>query len=164
VTAIVTTAVLWALAIALGIVAWRRGDGTFGKGLRQAGSLAVFMAPRIIIGVLGAGFLAAVLPAEFITQTLGPSSGSLGIVIGAAFGMLTPAGPFVAFAIGASALESGAGLAQVVAYVTAWSVFSPQRLIIWELPLVGGRLAIDRLLVSWPLPLATGHAALLLQS
>jgi len=74
--------------------------------------------------------------------------------------MVTPAGPFVTFAIGASALKSGAGIAQVIAYVTAWSVFSPQRFLLWELPLVGGRFSFDRLLVSWPLPLITGHLAL----
>lgn len=160
-TAILTTALLWVGAIVLGTIAWRRGEGVFAAGLRRALGFAVFLLPRMVIGILGAGFLARVLPGELVSELLGPSSGSLGIAIASALGLATPAGPFVSFAIGASALKSGAGLPQVVAYVTAWSVFSLQRFLVWELPLVGARFSADRLLVSWPIPLATGHLALL---
>ena len=68
----------------------------------------------------------------------------------------------VGFAIGAAALKGGAGAPQVIAYSTAWSLFTVQRLLNWEMPMMAARFVWLRVVVSLPLPFLAGLGALLL--
>ena len=90
--------------------------------------------PRIALGVIGSGYIAAVIPPEVITGWLGPDSGWLGVLTAVIAGAATPGGPVVGFSIGAVALKVGGGPPQVIAYVVAWALFAFQRLIFWEIP------------------------------
>ena len=67
--------------------------------------------PRIALGVIGSGYIAAVIPAEIITGWLGPNSGWLGVLTAVIAGAATPGGPVVGFSIGAVALKNGGGAA-----------------------------------------------------
>ena len=49
-------------------------------------------------------------------------------------------------------LSSGAGFPQVVAFLTAWSVFAFHRVVIYEVPLMGLRFSMTRLAASLALP------------
>lgn len=119
----------------------------------------LYMVPRIFVGVAGAGFLAALLPAGFVRDWLGAGSGLTGIALSAVFGALTPGGPFIAFAIGASALKAGAGIGALIAYVTAWSMFALLRTLSYELSLMGAPFVGLRFAVSAPVPLLLGILA-----
>ncbi len=77
-------------------------------------------------------------------------------------GALTPGGPVVGFAIGATALKAGAGTAQVVSYVVAWALFAFHRVVLFELPAMPPRAVWIRAAVSLPLPLVAGFAAFLI--
>jgi uncharacterized membrane protein YraQ (UPF0718 family) len=121
-----------------------------------------FIAPRLVIGVLGAGFVAALLPPETVRTFLGDGSGSLGILAATVAGGFLPGGPVVAYAVGGAALEAGAGTAQVMTFVTAWLLFSFNRTIIWEVPVMGARYTGIRMAMALPVPIAVGHLALLL--
>jgi hypothetical protein len=59
-------------------------------------------------------------------------------------------------------MRSGAAPACVVAYLTAWSVLAIQRLVAWEIPILGARFALLRYAVSLLLPIAAGYATRLL--
>ena len=73
--------------------------------------------PRIALGVIGSGYIAAVIPQEIITGWLGPNCGWLGVLTAVIAGAATPGGPVVGFSIGAVALKAGGGAPQVIAYV-----------------------------------------------
>lgn len=127
---------------------WRKARRTF-----------VFMLPRVLAGLLGAGFLAALLPAQLVDRWFGAEAGLTGILLATLFGAVTPGGPFVAFAIGASAIKAGAGAGALVAYVSAWSVVCLLRTISYEVPLMGIAFTRTRLLATLPAPVALGVAA-----
>ncbi|MGL5446316.1 MAG: hypothetical protein ACRDBL_03295, partial [Rhabdaerophilum sp.] len=111
----------------------------------------------LAIGILGSGYLAHLLPKETVLALFGPNSGWTGTALASLAGALTPGGPVVGFALGAASLKAGADLAQVVAYVTAWSLFTFNRIITWELPSMPWRIVLLRIAVSLPFPfLAAG--------
>jgi hypothetical protein len=106
--------------------------------------------------------VAEALPRDAIGPWLGPGSGLLGVVIATLAGALTPGGPVIGFSIGAAMLKSGAGAPQVIAYTTAWSLYTIQRLLNWEIHMMAPRFVWLRAWVSFPLPILAGLLALLL--
>ncbi len=118
------TLLLWAIVAVLALVAASRSRLAFREGARSGAVEFLYLLPRLCIGVVGSGYIAAALPQEFVSQWLGPESGPLGIAIATLAGALTPGGPVVGFSIGAAALKGGAGAPQVIAYSTAWALFA----------------------------------------
>jgi len=153
---ILFTVFLWGATTAFGVMAWRRHDGTFAAGIRDAAREALFIAPRLIVGVLGAGFVAALLPGELVSSALGSGSGWPGLVIASLAGMAIPGGPVVAFAVGAAALEAGAGAGQTMAFVTAWLLMSSNRTLVWEMPIMGAPFILFRMTLCLPFPVIVG--------
>jgi len=154
---ILFTILLWSATAVFGLTALRRGDGSFKEGLRDAAREALFIAPRLVVGVLGAGFIAALLPADLVSNTLGGGSGWLGLTLAAAAGFVIPGGPVVAFAVSASALEGGAGPGQVVAFISGWLLLSSNRTLVWELPIMGNSFLIFRMAICLPFPVIIGY-------
>ena len=56
------------------------------------------------------------------------------------------------YSLGAAALKAGAGVPQVMAYVTGWSLYTLNRLLIWEVPTMPAWFVRVRILVSLPFP------------
>ncbi|MCA1998312.1 MAG: hypothetical protein LDL25_00845 [Hyphomicrobiales bacterium] len=146
------TLLLAAIAMLLSGIALRRGRSTFIKGLEDAKGQFLHLLPRLMIGILGSGFLAHLMPKETVLAWFGPDSGFTGTLLASLAGVLTPGGPVVGYALGAAALKAGADFAQVIAYVTAWSLLTLNRIITWEMPSMPGRLVALRCLVSLPFP------------
>jgi uncharacterized membrane protein YraQ (UPF0718 family) len=146
------TILLAAIAILLSLMALRRGRQTFVKGLDDAKAQFLHLLPRLMIGILGSGFLAHLMPKETVLAWFGPNSGMTGTALAALAGALTPGGPVVGYALGAAALKAGADMAQVMAYVTGWSLLTFNRIITWELPSMPARLVALRVIVSLPFP------------
>ena len=146
------TILLAFIALALSMIALRRGRPVFLAGFADAQKQFVHLLPRLIIGILGSGFLAHLLPREAVLAWFGPNSGIIGTAFASLAGALTPGGPVVGYALGAAALKAGADLPQVMAYVTAWSLLTINRLLTWELPSMPGRLIVLRVIVSLPFP------------
>lgn len=159
IVSVLMAAFLWGVVAILGVFAWRKGVLTAGLG--HGWLDFVYLVPRLAIGIIGSGFLAALLPAELVRTWLGPDAGVIGLVIATGAGAITPGGPVVGFAIGASALKSGAGLAMVVAYVTAWALFALQRLFIWEVAAMPARVVWLRVAVSLPFPILAALGVML---
>lgn len=151
---LVLTVTLYALVAAMIGIAMRRRDGSAKLAIGQAVREFLHLLPRLAVGVIGSGFLARALPQDMITAWLGPDSGILGVALAAIAGGLTPGGPVVGYALGSAALKSGAGLPQVMAYVTGWSLYTLNRMLIWEIPTMPADVVRQRILVSLPLPFA----------
>jgi uncharacterized membrane protein YraQ (UPF0718 family) len=151
-TVFIFTAILFAIALTLLLIARKRADGTAEKGLRLALDDFLHVLPRLAVGVIGAGFIAKAMPQEVITGWLGPSSGLGGTALAALAGALTPGGPVVGYAMAAATLKAGAGLPQVMAFVTGWSLYTIHRLIAWEVPTMPLKSVLIRAGVSLPFP------------
>jgi uncharacterized membrane protein YraQ (UPF0718 family) len=157
------TLLLAGMAIWLGVIAWRRDFETFQSAIRDAEKQFRHLLPRLLIGILGSGFLAHLLPRETVLTWFGPNSGITGTALAALAGALTPGGPVVGYALGAASLKAGADLAQVMAYVTAWSLLTINRMLTWEMPSMPGRLIILRVIVSLPFPFLAAWVTTLLR-
>ncbi|WP_439575789.1 hypothetical protein [Phreatobacter sp.] len=148
-------AFLWVVVAMLALLAWRRGGSVLKDATRSGVLDFLYLIPRLAIGVIGAGFLAALLPQEVVRSWLGPESGLSGLALASLAGAITPGGPVIGFAIAASALKSGAGVVPVSAYVTAWALYAVQRLFVWEIPVMPARVVWLRVAASLPLPALT---------
>ncbi len=151
-TALIIDILLWGSLIGVSVIAWRQDKAVLGTALRNGGMDFINIVPRIALGVIGSGFIAAIIPSEVIVGGLGPDTGWLGVATAVVAGAATPGGPVVGFSIGAVALKSGGGTPQVVAYVVAWALFAFQRVILWEIPFMPARFVWFRCAVSVPLP------------
>jgi uncharacterized membrane protein YraQ (UPF0718 family) len=153
--------VLWGFVAGLAVMAAMRSRALAWEGLRDGAVDFLRLIPRLVLGVIGAGFLAEVLPQDLIVSWFGPQSGLTGLTIATVVGAIVPGGPVVGFAIGATALKSGAGAPQVIAFIVAWSLFALQRLMMWELPVMDGKAVWVRIAVSLPLPFLAAAIAML---
>jgi len=143
---------LWGSVVAVGLIAWQRGNAVLVSSLREGSLEFINIVPRIALGVIGSGYIAAIIPQEVITGWLGPDSGWLGVTAAVVAGAATPGGPVIGFSIGTVALKSGGGVPQVVAYVVAWALFAFQRVILWEIPFMPARFVWFRAAVWMPFP------------
>ena len=153
---------LWLIALALGLVAASRSRKLLRDSAREGAIDCLRLIPRIMLGVVGAGYIAALLPQEVVGRWLGADSGIIGLCIAVLGGAFTPGGPVIGFSIGAAALKGGAGAPQVIAYSIAWALFAVQRMFIWEIPVMPQRLVVWRVLASLPLPFLAAAGAMLL--
>ena len=152
--------ILWGSVAAVGLIALRRGRLVLTTSLREGAMDFINIVPRVALGVVGSGYIAAVIPQEIITGWLGPNSGWLGVATAVVAGAATPGGPVVGFSISAVALKSGGGAPQVIAYVVAWALFAFQRLILWEIPFMPARFVWFRAAVSIPFPFLAAAIAM----
>ena len=145
------------LALLLAALTYRKSPALFRSSMRTAGVRFVEIIPRITFAILTAGFIGQLLPAETVGHQIGPDSGFYGICLAAFAGGITPAGPIVSFPIIVVLMKAGAGFPQVVAFLTAWSVFALHRVLTYEIPMMGWRFSAVRLAVSAPLPFVAAY-------
>ena len=153
---------IWVLVAGLALTAAVRSKALFREGATEGARDFVMLLPRIMIGVVGSGYIAAIMPEDLITTWIGPKSGLLGITIATLAGAITPGGAVVGFSVGAAALKGGGGAPQVIAYSTAWSLYALTRLINWEVAMMPPRVVWLRAAVSIPLPFLAGVGAMLI--
>ncbi|HEV7411143.1 MAG TPA: hypothetical protein VGO01_21895 [Bradyrhizobium sp.] len=159
-SALIIDIILWGSVAALGFMAWQRGRTVLVSSAREGTMDFINIVPRIALGVIGSGYIAAIIPPQVITGWLGPNSGWSGVLAAVIAGAATPGGPVVGFSIGAVALKSGGGAPQVIAYVVAWALFAFQRLILWEIPFMPARFVWFRAAVSVPFPFLAAAIAM----
>ncbi len=148
--------ILGGLAFILSIVALRRSPLLLADALRSALHRFIELAPRMAVAMLLAGFVGKLIPGELVGRFIGEKSGLWGIMIASIVGGFVPSGPILAFPVVVVLLASGAGLPQVVAFITAWSLLAFHRLIMYEAPIMGWRFAWQRIVSSLVLPPIAG--------
>jgi hypothetical protein len=158
--ALIIDLTLWGSVALLGFLVWQRGRTVLISATREGTMDFINIVPRIGLGVIGSGYIAAIIPQEVIIGWLGPDSGWLGVLTAVIAGAATPGGPVVGFSIGAVALKVGGGPPQVIAYVVAWALFAFQRLLLWEIPFMPARFVWFRAAVSLPFPFLAAAIAM----
>lgn len=153
---------LFVLAIVLAVIAASRSRALCIASSREGAIDFLKLIPRIMLGVVGSGYIAALLPQDTVGQWLGADSGVTGLVIAVVGGAFTPGGPVIGFSVGAAAIKGGAGTPQVIAYVTAWALFAVQRMLQWEFPVMPVRLVWLRVAATLPLPILAALLAMAL--
>lgn len=150
-------AALLALTAALLVGAYLRGGWSLpAAGLAAGLRLLADVAPRLLFGFAMAGLFSVLVPTEAVARWMGQETGLRGVLVGALAGALTPGGPFVLFPLVAALVHRGAGVGPVAAYVTTWGLIPLQRLLVWEVPLLGPHVALARALASAALPILAG--------
>lgn len=152
----ITGLVMAMLAGVLTFLAYMKDPHLPLEGLKDGWKLFWGIFPALVMAFIAAGMIGKVLPREALTGLLGEESGMRGLVIGTVAGALTPGGPFVQFPIVAALLKSGAGVAPLMAYITSWSLLGINRFLIYEISLLGWKLATCRMVASLIFPIIIG--------
>ena len=152
-----TDLIIYALAVAVTVAAYLRDPGAPRLGLEAALALVKDIAPRLVAALILTGMLQVLVSPELIERWFGRAAGHRGIFLGFVAGILTPGGPMVSFPMMAVFYQSGAPLSVLVTYVTSWSLFGFQRVIAWELPFMGSRFVLARVLPTLALPIVAGY-------
>ena len=156
---IVLLAVMGAI---LFVIAWRLPGRKHIEGIREGWQMALVNVPRVVLALLTAGFLSHLVPHELIAEWVGHESGLKGIAIATVLGTIMPGGPLIAFPIVALLTKAGAGMPALVTFLTAWSVLGIQRIIGFELPMMGSKFVINRVAIGVFLPPLSGGFVYLL--
>jgi len=126
--------------------------------VRDRGLLADLL-PRVGAAQILAGFVWVLLPRDRLSEFMRRNRGKRGLLLAAAAGAITPGGPASAFPFLAILAGSGADRGILVTYITSWALLGAQRIIVWDIPLMGVEFSIFRLLISIPLPIIAGMLA-----
>jgi len=152
--------ILIAIVLAFMAVAFHtQGRDGMSRGFGVGWKLIESVGARLLLGFVLAGFMQVVIPAQYVLKWIGRDSGMSGVFIGSFAGSLMPGGPYVMFPIIGSLFEQGAAVGPLLALVTAWSVTSFNRLLVWELPMLGARVALLRFGISILFPLLVGFVS-----
>lgn len=148
------------IAILVGVSAalvWRR-DGLDGVWTILFHDVWLFgeIMPRVLAGCLLGGLIAAVLPHDKVSKSLGPQSGLKGLLIGTAFGAILPGGPFTAYPVASALLAVGADFGAIIAMVVSWTLIGYGRAVAWEMPIMGADFTLWRIVISLPMPVLAG--------
>ncbi len=148
--------ILYGMAGILMALALSRRDDTFRLGLRRALEQFLILAPRMFCALIAAGFVAKLIPGDFIARYLGSEAGMTAVLIAAATGITIPAGPVIAFSIAAVFAQAGASVPALIAFITSWSIFAAHRIFIYEIPLLGLSFLRLRLVAVGVTPIVAG--------
>ncbi len=153
------TIFLWVLAAVLLGVAVIKGEGRLGEAFKATGTLLGMVGFRLPLALMLAGFLSQVMPGDLVASSIGGETGLSGIVIASLVGGLVPSGPFVSFPVAYTLFKSGAGIPQLIAFISGWGIFAFHRVLIYEWPLMGLRFTALRVVASGLAPPLAGLLA-----
>lgn len=140
-------------------VAWLKGPVRVAEiTIEYLGFLAV-LSPKILCGFFVAASVPILVPRATLTRWVGQESGMRGLVVASLAGALVPGGPMMIYPLAASLLASGARLAVVISFVTAWSLYGLNRTIIWEMSFLHIDFVLLRVAICLPFPLLAGWLA-----
>ena len=148
------------LTVILGTVSYAlRGPDVLMSAIGEEFGFLAVIAPRIGAALVVAGFVQVLVPRGLVARLLGSRAGVKGIVIASLAGAFTPGGPMTSFPLLVALFASGAHRGSLIAYITGWSLLGVQRVLVWELPLMGSHFVLIRVLACLPLPILAGIVA-----
>lgn len=152
--------VIGAISVASGVALWRRDGGdAVVRALHHAWELFVFIMPSLLAGLLLAAALRQLMSPGALARWMGADSGWTGLMVATVAGSLTPGGPMAAFPLVLVLAGAGADRGALVAYIMSWTLNGFQRVLVYEVPLLGPEFAIMRVLITAPMPLLAGWIA-----
>lgn len=149
-----------AIGAAAGAAIWRRdGAGALLAALVHAWDLFLFILPSLLAGMLLAASVRQLVAPGMLARWMGAESGWFGLAVATAAGALTPGGPMAAFPLVLVLAAAGADRGALVAYILSWSLNGFQKLLVYEVPLLGLDFALMRTAVTLPMPVLAGWVA-----
>ena len=155
---LIPTLIMGALAIVLLFVGYSKGQGQHLLGMNMTLKMLLQIMPLLICAFIVAGMVQVLLPKDLISRWVGAEAGMRGIWIGTVAGGLTPGGPYISLPVVAGLMRTGAGVGTLVAFLTAWSLWSVARLPM-EIGLLGWRFTAIRLACTFVFPPIAGFLA-----
>lgn len=155
-TLLVLSAVALAAALAVRVT---QGPAAVDDALGKAWPLLLAVLPAMLAGLLLAGSLKQLIPPGALARWMGAESGWRGLFVACGAGLLTPGGPMAAFPLVLVLARAGADRGALVCYIISWGLNGLQRILVWEVPLLGADFAILRLLCGLPLGILAGLIA-----
>ena len=145
--------VLAGMALVSGVVCWwLKGLDVVLESFHTDARTFLDLAPKMALAFLLAALVTALVSRATVAKWLGEQSGVKGIALATAVGAVTPGGPMMSFPLVASLAKAGAGRATLIAYLTSWETLGFQRILVWEIPLLGFEYTAMRFVASLPLP------------
>lgn len=151
--------VMVAVLVVLLAIAYHRDPHLVFDAAKAGGGLFFKIFPMLVLAFFVAGLVEVLLPRDLLLGWVGKESGLRGLFVGTVLGAITPGGPFIHFPIVASLFRAGADVGPLVAYVSAWALIGINRVIIYEIPLLGPEITFVRLGCSFMFPPLIGFLA-----
>ena len=149
--------IIYGLAAAVTVAAYLRDPGLPAVGLRAGGQLLLDVLPRLVAALVMTGMIQVMISPEWIQHWLGRGSTHRGDLR-----RLRGGHPDAGRA--ARELPDHGGLLQgrrvplgPGRYMTSWSLFGFQRVLAWELPFMGTRFLLARVLPTLVFPIVAGY-------
>ena len=114
-----TTYLFYGIASTLLLTSWLKDKNRTKKALKIALRSFNKLLPSMIPIMIGLGLLLAVLSPDTISAILGTKSGIWGVVFGIIIGSIAFMPSFIAFPLGATLLEHGAGYPQIAGFISS---------------------------------------------
>jgi uncharacterized membrane protein YraQ (UPF0718 family) len=149
-----------ALAVVMAAICYvMLGPEVFDSAVARDKQLLANTLPRLAAAQVVAGLIWVMLPRDRFSRLIGSNSGHRGLAIATVAGIITPGGPASAYPFLAIIAGAGADRGVMVTYITSWALLAAQRIIVWDIPLMGIEFSSLRFLVSLPLPMLAGLLA-----
>lgn len=155
---LIPTVVMGALAVALLLTGYFRGQGEHITGLRSAGDMMIQILPLLVFAFAAAGMIQVLIPRELMAKWVGAESGFRGLLVGTIAGGLAPGGPYVSLPVAAGLLRAGASIGTMVAFLTGWSLWAIHRLPM-EVGIMGWKFTLIRVASTFFFPPLAGLIA-----
>jgi uncharacterized membrane protein YraQ (UPF0718 family) len=155
------TATLVILAAGLLAYAWRRGDGSHRRGVRQGWSTLKRTLPLLVVAFVIVGYVNVLSPQNLVQAWIGPESGFRGLLLAEGVGIVLPGGPYVVFPLIAVLYDAGAGLGAMVTMITSWATLAFVS-VTFELSFMGWRFTAVRWGLALVFPVVAGAIAQLI--
>jgi hypothetical protein len=151
------------LALVAGTACWIvEGRQSVLDSLKSDLELLLEILPRIMAAFVIAALVQVLIRRETVARVLGERAGAKAVGLAAAAGAVTPGGPMTSFPLVNALQAAGSGRSALVSYITSWSVLGLQRILAWEIPLLGPEFAAIRFIASLPLPFVAAAVSKLL--
>lgn len=151
---------LLTVAILSGVAVWLlKGEAVFRQALADDWALLLETMPRVIAAVGAAGMLWVLIPRDRVAAMVGRGSGLVGLLAATVAGTITVGGPTAAFPLLAILGAVGADRGVMVAFITAWATLGLQRILTWDVPMMGAEFSTLRFAASMTLPVVAGLIA-----
>jgi len=155
---LIPTLIMGAIAVALILIGYFRGQGQHITGLKAALSMTIEILPLLIFAFIVAGMMQTLIPNEIISKWIGEGSGLRGIFIGTVAGGIMPGGPYVSLPVAGGFLRTGASIGTMVAFLTGWSLWAIARLPM-DIGILGWKFTLVRLACTFFFPPIAGLLA-----
>jgi uncharacterized membrane protein YraQ (UPF0718 family) len=155
-----TLAGLLLVAVVSGsLVLGLQGPAAFLVALGTAEGVFLSILPAMVAGLLLAASLKQLVPPGALAAWMGAESGWRGLMVATLAGLATPGGPMAAFPLVLVLAQAGADRGALICFIVSWALNGVQRVLVWEVPLLGADFALLRFLCGLPLGVLAGLLA-----